>query len=346
MMGSRLRIIVTTASIGAVCLGPVLRLRAADEPEQFSPWSAPVNLGPAVNSTAGDFFSFISRDGLSLYFTSSTCGSNPPAPNCRTDGYGGFDIYVSQRASINDDWGPAQNLGPTVNTPYDEGSPGLSPDGHVMYFASDRPGGFGGNDIYTSRRHNKRNDFGWQAPENLGSGINSAANESGPEIFEDDGTGVTTLYFDSNRPGGLGPFTDDPPAHNGNDIYASILQWDETFSPAALVTELSTTSIDRHPSIRRDGLEILFASNRPGSLTNQGTLTLDLWVSTRASTSDPWSTPVNVGPVVNSGNVSPFTGGDAGPALSFDGTTLYFQSNRPGVIGNFDLYVSTRTKLK
>ncbi len=303
-----------------------------DDPPQFSGWSAPVNLGATVNSPTGDFFPFISRDGLSLYFTSATCGSNP-FPGCRP-GFGGWDIYVSQRTSVDEPWGPVQNLGPNINTPYNEGAPSLSADGHLMYFASDRPGGFGGNDIYVSRRHNKRDDFGWQPPENLGSGVNSNANEASPEIFEDETTGVITLYFDSNRVGGPGPFTDDGNG-NGNDIYASILQPDETFGPATLIAELSTPFLDRQPTIRRDGLEMFLASNRPGTLGG-----LDLWVSTRASTSDPWSTPVNLGSVVNS------VGPDAGPALSFDGTTLCFQSNRPGGLGAFDLYVTTRTKLK
>jgi hypothetical protein len=151
-----------------------------------------------------------------------------------------------------------------------------------------------------------------------------------------------TLYFDSNRAGGPGPYTDDPPAHNGNDIYASILQSDETFGPAALVTELSTPSFDRHPSVRRDGLEMFLTSNRLGSLGNS----LDLWVSTRASRSDPWSAPVNLGLTINTGPVTGFNGNDAGATLSFDGTTLFFQSVRPGTFGAFDLYMTTRTKLK
>jgi hypothetical protein len=67
---------------------------------------------------------------------------------------------------------------------------------------------------------------------------------------------------------------------------------------------------------------------------------LDLWVSTRATTWDPWGTPVNLGSVVNSAN------NDAGPALSFDGRALYFNSARPGGSGAFDLFVTVRTKLK
>jgi hypothetical protein len=196
--------------------------------QQFSEWSAPINVG-SVNSTGGDFFPFASRDGLSLYFASQTCVPTP-FPGCRP-GFGGWDIFVSRRATVDDSWGPAQNLGPAVNTSSNEGAPALSPDGHLMFFSSTRPGGLGGNDIYVSHRHNKREEFGWQPAQNLGSNVNTSANEASPELFEDDATGVITLYFDSNRVGGPGPYTNDP-SSNGNDIYTSILQPDDTFGVA------------------------------------------------------------------------------------------------------------------
>ncbi|PYP35025.1 MAG: hypothetical protein DMD48_14810, partial [Gemmatimonadetes bacterium] len=87
-------------------------------------------------------------------------------------------------------------------------------------------------------------------------------------------------------------------------------------------------------TIRRDGLEMIISSGRPGGVGSE-----DLWVSTRSSTLDPWGTPVNLGPVVNS---SAF---DGAPALSFDGTTLYFFSERSGGLGNRDLYVTTRARV-
>ena len=176
----------------------------------------------------------------------------------------------------------------------------------------------------------------------------------GPAFFEDDATGVAILYFDSNRIAdclpNCGPFAGDS-ANNGNDIYASVRLYDDTFDEASLVAELSTGSVDRQPAIRRDGLEMFLSSNRPGSLDCGGIgCSLDICVSTRASTSDPWSEPVNLGPVVNTGpatidNVT-FNGNDAGPELSFDGTALYFQSLRPGTSGIFDLYVVRRAKLR
>ncbi len=296
------------------------------DPSRFSAWSTPVNLGPVVNTSFVDSDPFISRDGLSLYFVAGQ----------GRGGSGLRDIWVAQRAGTSDPWGPPRNLGPTVNSAGQENSPSLSLDGHRLYFASNRsgPDAFGGFDLYVSRRRDKRDDFGWEAPVNLGSAINSAADETDAAFLEDETTGATILYFTSNRPGGPG----------GDDIYATTLQPDGTFGPVAPVAELNTSFNDMQPAIRRDGLETFLGSDRPG--TNGAS---DLWVATRATTADPWSTPVNLGPVVNSPPRPPDVeqSNDFRPALSFDGTTLYFASAlRPGNIsGMFDIWVSTRTIL-
>ncbi|HEY7171200.1 MAG TPA: hypothetical protein VH417_10165 [Vicinamibacterales bacterium] len=313
-MRAHSRLAAIAALLVTIALAPTAGHEAGE-------WSTPSNLGDIVNSADGDFFSAVSKDGLSLYFTSA-----------RPGGYGGFDIYVSQRASVAAPWDGPQNLGPTINSPYDEGAVNLTIDGHTMFFSSNRPGGFGGGDLYASHRHNKRDDFGWQPAENLGSAVNTSANESGPAMFEDDATGAITLLFDSSRTDGPGPLADNP-AHTGNDIYSSTILPDGSFGPGTLVAELSTPYFDRKPAVSRDGLTMVFSSNRPGGLGN-----LDLWASTRVTTSEPWSPPVNLGSTVNSGN------NDAGPALSFNGLTLYFQSDRPGGLGAYDLYVITRQK--
>jgi Tol biopolymer transport system component len=151
---------------------------------QFSEWSAPVNLGPVVNSPFNDQHPAISPDGLSLYVTSD-----------RPDGFGNLDIYVSQRASVDDDWNLPQNLGPIINTEFQDGVPTFSADGRRMYFCSDRPGTFGSYDIWVSSRDDPTDDFGWQTPTNAGSGVNTEKTECGPTIFEDRHNGVTTLYF-------------------------------------------------------------------------------------------------------------------------------------------------------
>lgn len=288
---------------------------ADDDAPQFSDWSAPVNLGSVVNSPSADIEVAISKDGRSLYFASNRAG-----------GFGRQDIWVSQRASVEDPWGPPQNLGADINTAFDDRTPMITTDGHRMYFSSDRPGGFGGTDIYVSRRRDKRDDLAWQAPENLAGGVNTSFNENLPFYFDDDATGPV-LYFNSNRPAGA-------PGTGETDIYSSAPQPDESFGPAVLVPELSSPLRDAGMAIRRDGLELILASDRAGTFG-----VFDLWVSTRASTSEVWSTPVNLGSTVNS------AAGEARLSLSFDGTTLYISGDRAGGFGVQDLWVSTRTRL-
>jgi Tol biopolymer transport system component len=132
------------------------------------------------------------------------------------------------------------------------------------------------------------------------------------------------MYFASARPQGLG----------GLDIYTSTPGVDGVFGPAVLVPELSSPYRDAHPTVRRDGLEIFLASDRVGTAGG-----LDLWVSTRPTTHDAWSAPVNLGPVVNT------PANERAPYLSADGQRLYFTSDRLGGFGGNDFYVMTREKL-
>jgi hypothetical protein len=278
--------------------------------QRYSDWSAPINLGPIVNSAFNDVGPAISKDGLSLYFTSN-----------RLDGIGfaGDDIYVSHRDSGDDPWGPPVNLGPTINTTFNEREPAFSRDGHLMFFSTNRTGNL---DIWVSRRVHTDNDFDWQTPENLGAGVNSATLDSGASYFVNEEVGTPQLYFVSNRrgPGII-------------DVYVSEQAADGSFGPAFLIPELSNIGGPTRVSIRHDGLEIFLNSNRPGSFGNSN----DLWVSTRETVLDAWSEPVNLGPSVNS------TFGELQPYISSDRETLFFTSNPSG--GPPDLYMSTRTKL-
>ena len=278
---------------------------------QFSGWSAPVNLGAPPNSAGRDAGPFISRDGLRLYFAAMD----------RKDSLGGFDLYVSRRESVSTPWGEPQNLGSTLNTSANEQAPALSADESRLYFYSDKPGGLGGFDLYVCRRQNTRDDSSWQPPANLGSPVNSAVNDQGPYLLEDDAAAAITLFFSSNRPGGPGL----------DDIYASTLHPNGIFGAPKVVLELSTPSRDLRPAIRRDGLEMFLDSDRPGGMGG-----LDIWVTTRRTKMEAWSAPVNLGPVINT------AGQDVRPALSFDGTALYFHSGGRGGQGDFDLFVTTR----
>jgi hypothetical protein len=94
-------------------------------------------------------------------------------------------MYVSQRASVDDAWGSPVNLGPTVNTASNEGNPAFSRDEHLMFFQSDRPGGFGLIDIWVSYREHTHDDFDWQPAVNLGAGVNTAAGDQAPSYFRE-----------------------------------------------------------------------------------------------------------------------------------------------------------------
>ena len=298
----------------AVCVVLMLGLLAVASAQQFTQWSAPVNMGPVVNSQWNDTCVSVSKNGLSLYYATYR-----PAPV----GVGGLDLFVSKRATVNDPWGPPQ-LVPNVNSTVQESCPALSLDEHRLYFASARPGGCGGLDIYVSRRRDRTDDFGWQAPVNLGCIVNSPFLDGCETLFEDE-TGTVVMYFGSLRPCGPGSY----------DIYASRMKDDDTFGPAELVAELSGLDEDSCPAVRRDGLEVIFYSTRSGGLGNA-----DLWTATRASTKDPWSVPVNLTGL----NSSAYDGGKM--SFSFDGRQLYFRSNRAGGYGYGDLYVATREKLR
>jgi hypothetical protein len=309
--------------------GPLLLERLEDR-LCLSQWSEPANvdaLEPMVNSASTEWTPALSPDGLSLYFSSN----RPRLSGIPTE------IWVSQRASLTDPWGPAQKLGPTINYPDSYAySPDFSPDGHRLFFETKRPGGFADyGDIWVSWRDDIHDDFGWQAPVNLGPGVNMAIGSlfqsSGPAYFEDRSTGITTLYFNSDRP------------HGGNyHIFASTLQQDGTFGPAVLVPELNSTYSDQSPAIRSDGLEMFITSNRPGALGDG----YNIWVSRRASTLDPWSMPVEVGDPIS---IAGFQVADA--ALSSDGNTMIFASDRPGGFGGDgdfgggDIWMSTRLPL-
>ncbi len=274
----------------------------------FGSWSQAVRVesipgtDPSFNGAALDGCPFVSRDGKAFYMASN-----------RPGGLGGIDIWVSRRASVDGPWGPPANLGAPVNSEANDFCPTISRDGHLFYFVSSRAGGCGGDDIYTTRLR----PGGWDPVENLGCEVNSPANEASPFPLPERAAGPV-LYFSSTRSG-------------GGDLFRSVSHGG-VFGPAeGLAGVNSPTANDGQPNLRRDGLVLFFFSTRPGGLGMQ-----DLYSATRASVHEPWSTPVNLGPLVNS------PAPDTRPSLSWDGTTLYFGSGRPGGEGDSDLYVTTR----
>lgn len=286
----------------------------------FSDWSPAVNIeltspgaDAAFNTPSLDGCPFISRDGKTFYMAST-----------RPGGLGGIDIWVSTRAHLDQPWGNPVNVGAPVNSEADDFCPTIDRDGHRFFFVSRRAilGSCGGSDIYVTRF---RNEGGFEQPVNLGCEVNSAFDEASPFPLPERRSGPV-LYFSSTRPG-LGV---------GGDLYRSESHGG-VFGPAQLVSGVNSAFDDGQPNLRRDGLELFFYSTRPNAEALGGP---DLYVATRASTGDPWSMPVNLGPDVNS------AAGETRPSLSWDGTTLYFGSTRPGSeAGSADIYVTARDRV-
>lgn len=122
-------------------------------------WSAPVMLGANVNTPQHESSAWYSFDRQWLYFVSERPDDN----------VGGQDIYRSRWDAATKDWGPAENLGPTVNTIHDEEGVFAHPDGKTIYFSSKGHNSMGGYDVFRSRLENGR----WSKPENLGWPVNS-----------------------------------------------------------------------------------------------------------------------------------------------------------------------------
>jgi Tol biopolymer transport system component len=285
----------------------------------FTPWGAPVN-AESIQGTSSDLNTaslegcpIVSPDGLSLYFASD-----------RPGGLGGLDIWVARRQSSSTPFGTPVNVGAPVNSEKDDFCPSPMAE-NWFFFVSTRPGGCGDSDIYATRRVG---EHGWWQPLHLGCHVNSPGQEASPYLLIHKESGRKLLYFSSNQPGGFAPDTGPPDA----DIYVSQLTA-VGFGPARLVPGLNTAANDARPNLRPDGLEIVFDSNRPGTLGGQ-----DIYTATRANVHRPWSEPFNLGPVVNTAAM------ETRASLSWDGTSLYFGSNRPGGEGSTDIYVAARTK--
>jgi outer membrane protein OmpA-like peptidoglycan-associated protein/TPR repeat protein len=125
-------------------------------------WHKAKKLNKNINTKYWESHACISADGKALYFTSD-----------RPGGYGGMDIYVSYKDD-NEDWGPAINLGKTINTPYDEETPFILNDGKTLYFSSQGHYNMGGFDVFHSR---KMPNGKWSTPLNLGYPISTVGND-------------------------------------------------------------------------------------------------------------------------------------------------------------------------
>ena len=308
-----MQIKITLTTLSTIIALLIMTISAYSQNNTFS---APQNMGATLNSSVNDATPVISPSGLSLYLSST-----------RPGGQGGNDIWVSQRPTLNSAWGVPQNLGATVNSNLAEAIGSFSLDGRTMFFQSNRTGGFGGRDNYLSTRTDPNNDFGWTTPVNLAAVVNTASDELAPAYFEDQTTGVKSIIFSSDRVGTPGV---------DYQIYQSTRNANGTFNAPVLINELNGPDAELRAAIRRDGLEIFISSEQPG--VPGAPDPFDILVSTRFTTSSPWSTPTLVSGINT-------TLEEQAPSLSPDGSILYFHSTRDRGFGQADLYSVTRCSL-
>lgn len=147
-------------------------------------WRAPESLGKPINSSYWEGGACISPDGKRYFFSSERKGS-----------FGGSDIWMVEKINKSE-WGTPVNLGPEINTVYDEGGMFLAPDGKTLFFCSNGPGSMGGYDVFKTVYTKGK----WSTPVNVGYPINSSAKE-GQLTMSADGS---YAYVSSNRKGGIG----------------------------------------------------------------------------------------------------------------------------------------------
>jgi len=261
-------------------------------------FGTPTNLGPLVNSSDADGSPKISADGLTLYFDS-----------LRPGGFGNWDIWVTTRETIHDGWGAPVLLPAPINSVYRDAGPSISADGLSLYFASDRPDGFGSFDVWVTRR--KTTQEPWADPVNLGPTVNSWTYDCHPSISADG----LALYFDSVSWLGL------------YDLYVTErLTTDNGWrTPVNLGPEVNTIYYELSPDISSDGLSLFF--DRRSAAGDR-----DIMIATRKNVAADWGIQKLYGPPVNT------LYNDTDPSIAFDGTVLYFGSYRPGGSGGQDIW--------
>ncbi|RME92692.1 MAG: hypothetical protein D6767_02640 [Candidatus Hydrogenedentota bacterium] len=204
----------------------------------------PVNFGPPVNSAYFDGLPSLRKlpDGsLEMYFTSfATKGRK---------GKKETNIYYTKQ--VQGKWTDPIPLS-IINSDFHDRMPSISPDGLTLYFSSNRPGGYGKDDIWIAHYDTAKKM--WQKPVNAGSIINSGAAEISPSIHSD---GIT-LYFSSDRDGGVGRY----------DIYVTqkmlYMKGTPWKKPQNLGKPYNSPYDDEYPTVTRDGLRMYFSSNRKG----------------------------------------------------------------------------------
>lgn len=213
------------------------------------------------------------------------------------------------------------NLGPNINTKYDEYWPSLSADGQTLFITRKiesydiTKGNYSQEDFFFSHYENGE----WKAMKNAGSPLNTSDNEGAQSISAN---GKLMVYTVCNRRGVIGRC----------DIYYAEKEGEKWDHPKNMGPPVNTSYKETQPSLSADGRAIYFACDRP-----EGKGGLDIWTSTR-NDDGTWNTPTNLGDSINT------PGDEMSPFIHQDNNTLYFSSDSHIGMGGFDLYRARRTE--
>lgn len=217
----------------------------------------------------------LSQDLNTLYY----------AADYNEQGFGRYDIYKVTKT--NTGWSTPKNLGKNINSDYWDSAPSIAPDGQALYFCSNRPGGYGGIDIYVSYKNEKGY---WQEAINMGPTINTKGDEQAPFIHSDN----TTLYFSSNGWPGFG----------GTDLFVSRKKIDGGWStPLNLGYPINTFDNDGSIAVSAGGIDAYISSDRADSRGG-----LDIYKVSLASNTRPHKTFYVKGLIVDAITHSPISG--------------------------------------
>jgi hypothetical protein len=212
---------------------------------KFGEWTEPVPFPAPINSGYNESHASLSLDGERIYFTSD-----------RPGGYGGKDLYVSHLLP-DGFWGEPLNLGPEINTPLNEESPYLHPDGRTLYFSSEGHTSMGGYDIFSSTLNEE--DGEWSEPQNLGYPVNTPDDD----VFFMPTPDGQRVYYASRQPDGFG----------STDIYLITFPSDDDRSLAVVASHIfdedKVPYSDAVVRIYDEENELLEGIYRPNSLTGK-----------------------------------------------------------------------------
>lgn len=200
-------------------------------------WVSPKSISEQINTPYNEGTCTISADGKIMVFTS--CEGRESLGSC--------DLFITRRTG--DSWSTPTNLGPAVNSRSWDSQPSLSSDGNKLYFASERPGGFGRKDIWMSEL---KPDGTWKTSVNLGPKINTSQDEVSPFIHANG----YSFFFSSNGREGMGKF----------DIYLATTQKDVIGEPVNLGYPINTADDELALFVTADGKKAYYSVDKTGSV--------------------------------------------------------------------------------